>query len=245
MNNRVEMGHSPHGIVALEAIDILLKLRTTIYHLLKTLFLEEPSEDFLHSILNNEVLRTLAKSHPEKNIRKLFAEFMKEVEKLSMDRDYLTDVWVEYVRLFIGTPIPVTTPYESVNRGEQTLKGKIWLKVRDWMLDDGIVLQNNSVLEDHVGIELEYMMIMSMKSLEALKNQDLRKVERLLTRQIKFLEKHLLKWLPSVCRKIEEESIQQFYRILASLTENYVKEDYELLRELGEFIKKEVRKRNI
>ncbi|MEM3398088.1 MAG: molecular chaperone TorD family protein [Nitrososphaerota archaeon] len=242
MNNDGQIDLPSHGVITSETINALLKMRITIYHLFKTLFLEEPSEKFLHDILNNEVLRTLSQNYPEKNIRELIAEFLKEAEKLSRDKDCLTEVWAEYVRLFIGTPVPIVTPYESVNRGEETLKGKMWLEVRDWMLDDGMILQDNSVLEDHIGIELEYMVVMCTMSLEALRNGDLREVKRLLTRQRRFLENHLLTWLPNVCWKIENESVQRFYRILASLTDNYVKEDYELVMEIEEFIEEEVKK---
>lgn len=224
-----------------EILAAVIKTRAKLYHLLKTFFLEEPSEQILNHFLGDTFFKIIVETYPEKVLYETIQELLTELENLVKDRDLLIDVWAEYTRLFIGVPIPIVVPYESFHRDAKILKGKIWLKVRDWMLDDGIILQNNSVLEDHIGIELEYMMIMSLRTLEALDRKDLKRARHLIKRQRKFLEKHVITWLPNICERINQETNTRFYKILAKLASTYVREDYSLLLEIEEFLEEVLR----
>lgn len=224
-----------NGELSIEEVIAILRLRVKIYSILKHLFLEEPTENYLKSLVEDKFLSLLMEKYSNEDLREAIGELLKEAtDILSGNRKKLLEIWTEYTRLFIGPIQPVVYPFESVYRGGEMLKGKLWLQVRDWMLDDGFILENRSVLEDHVGIELEYVMLTSLNIIKMLENNKFREASHLLNRQKDFLKEHVLCWVPKLCKEIEEKSGVPFYRAFARLVNVYLNDDVHVLELLNE-----------
>jgi TorA maturation chaperone TorD len=216
-----------------EQLASIFSLRAQVYSILRHLFLFEPSQEYLHNLLQNKVLKVISEAYPEEDLRTSSQEFLGDVKGLSDGGDeVLVDTWAEYTRLFIGPSPPLAPPYESLQREadeERRFKGETWMNVKEWFLNDGFILEDQKVLEDHAGIEFEYMQLTSIKAVELVRKGDKESLRNLLMRQKKFLEEHLIKWIPKLCAEIEEKTKSPFYRSFAKFTRIFIKEDLSLL----------------
>jgi TorA maturation chaperone TorD len=219
-----------------EELASIFSLRAQVYSILRHFFLFEPSREYLHNLLQNKVLKVISEAYPEEDLRTSSQEFLRDVKELSDGGDEaLVDTWAEYTRLFIGPSPPLAPPYESLQReaeGERRFKGETWMHVKEWFLDDGFLLEDQKVLEDHAGIEFEYMQLTSIKAVELIGKGDKESLRNLLMRQKRFLEEHLTKWIPKLCAEIEEKTKNPFYRSFAKFTRIFIKEDLSLLNEV-------------
>jgi len=213
----------------------IIRVRTYFYYIFKHIFLQEFTEEFLNRLLNDPVLKQVAEMR-ETNLSEALREFLAQASAVLSSSDIegrILDLRVEYTRLFIG-PIPVVIPYETVYRGERLLKGDTWSTIRNWYLDDGYLLDDKSVLEDHAGVELEYMAHLSEETERAIDSGNLDEAKRLLLRQKEFMEQHLIKWIPRLCRDIEERTREPIYKAFAKLLETFINEDQKFLEKVIE-----------
>lgn len=209
-------------------IENILRIRAEVYGILRELFYKEPTQEFLGRLSSHPVLRALSENHPNDEIRRSSRNLMEAAYEL-VGKD-LTDTWAEFTRLFIGPGRPVAIPFESVHRGERKLKGETWAEIRDWLLDSGYILEEKSVLEDHIAVELEYMMLSCLDALESIENG--KSPIEILTKQLEFLEEHLLKWVPEFTDIIIKNTKSKFYRCLAGFSASFIKNDFEMLKEM-------------
>lgn len=76
--------------------------------------------------------------------------------------DPVTDVSVEYTRLFVGPPRPAAAPWETMHRGGGTNVGfgQATHEMRELMRAAGVTLARvNKQYEDHMGLELLYLSV--------------------------------------------------------------------------------------
>ncbi len=214
----------------------LLLFRAQIYSILRNIFLFEPSREYLNNLLQDRFLNKIIEVYPEKCLRDSASDFLEAVmEILRGGENALIDTWAEYTRLFIGPGPPATPPYESLWIDEheaRRYKGEAWLKVRDWLLDEGLILESQTILEDHAGIEFEYMMVSTIKAVEMLEKNDRTGFINILIKQKKFLEEHLITWIIKLCDAIEQKSHSSFYKSFARFTKYFIKEDEDLLKQI-------------
>ena len=77
-------------------------------------------------------------------------------------------------------------------------------------------------MPDHITAELDFMERVTQREEQAWAEDDeeaalyCRKIEK------KFIEEHLLKWIPQFCDKITEAAELPFYRDIASLTKHFM-----------------------
>jgi len=76
------------------------------------------------------------------------------------------------------------------------------------------------------------MAYLTRREEEAWKRGDIVEARRLLEVERKFLEEHLVEWVPKFCSTIRELGGEKFYRGVAELTEAFLREDEESVREL-------------
>lgn len=216
-------------------ISILL-FRAHIYSVISHLFLLEPTKEYLRELVQDPILKSISTRYSESELKRSTVEFLEAVEELlNAEEQQLIDVWAEYTRLFIA-PRPIAVPFESVQRGGP-FKGKLWEEVREWFLEDGFILEDKSVLEDHAGVELEYMAKTCLRSYELLNEGSTEDSIRILERQWRFMEEHVMKWIPRLCDVISQNSKSSFYRTFARLTKSFLEEDFQLLDELLTYLK--------
>ena len=209
-------------------VENILRVRAEIYRILRDLFYREPTQELLERLSSHPILKAFSERHPNEGVRKTSKNLMEAGREL-IEKE-LTDTWAEFTRLFIGPGKPVAIPFESVNRNERSLKGEIWTEIRDWLLDSGYILEEKSVLEDHIAVEFEYMMLSSIDALESFKRG--KNPYEILAKQQEFMEEHLLRWVPGFTENIIENSTSSFYRCLAEFTANFIEDDCETLRDV-------------
>jgi putative dimethyl sulfoxide reductase chaperone len=122
----------------------------------------------------------------------------------------------DYERLFVGPGHLLAPPWESVYRTEVGLLFD-WptLEVRDLYRQMGLAVEQPEFPDDHVGLELLFMALLSERAAEGdLVAHDVLRV---------FLNNHLLQWTPRFCDDIITNSETDLYRGMAQLTAGVLK----------------------
>ena len=149
--------------------------------------------------------------------------------------DPVTDLAVDYARTFLGAGIherDAAYPYESVYTSPEKL---IMQDARDQVvavyLARGLhVSEKMDFPEDHVALELEFMARLCWEGRRALKKK--KGLADCYREQKKFLEEHLLNWVPGFCADVEKYASTDFYRAAAKITLGYLRLDQGLLTDL-------------
>ncbi|GMQ87397.1 MAG: hypothetical protein BMS9Abin08_0598 [Gammaproteobacteria bacterium] len=142
---------------------------------------------------------------------------------------------VEYTRLFRGIkagygPPP---PYESLYR-EGCLMGQVTIDVLKAYTHAGYgQIDPAAGPQDHLGVELKFMGLLCHDEARAWGKDDALQAQRLQHMQTEFLDRHLLCWTPGYCQDIHKESYKDFYRHAATVTEQTLCEERELLTQLA------------
>lgn len=122
------------------------------------------------------------------------------------EQQALTDVAVEYTRLFVGPPSPAAPPWETMYRagGASVGFGEATFQMRQLLRERGLRLSNeNNQYEDHMGIELLYLS-------ELCRTQDAPAVQS-------FAVAHPSSWIDVFAAKVTESFPQGYYAALLVL----------------------------
>ena len=168
-------------------------------------------------------------------------------EGYKLIREYLSNRWertitelrVDYCTTFLGTGpdcFSAAYPFESVHTSAFRL---LMQGARDDVLKiyQAAGLGKNKSWregEDHIALELEFMQILSIRSLDLLKKGNEEEAGDLLLQQYDFLQNHLLNWVPMLVGEINKLSSTDFYKGLGKLTIGFLKTDREFLEDILE-----------
>lgn len=200
-----------------ERLRSIAENRSKTYWFLSSLYLIRPDRTFLDD------LRLRMVSLDEQSDQEL-ARGLKTLGDALNDSDTVQlaeRLAVEFTRLFRGIkenygPPP---PYESVYR-ESGLVGEITLAVITRYLEAGFgTIDESAGPQDHIGVELKFMSLLCYKERNAWAQEQTDEAITSLKLQKRFLDEHLLCWVPSYCRRIQEETKESFYSGVAMLTE--------------------------
>ena len=141
------------------------------------------------------------------------------LEKIDMASDSeLEDLLWEYTRLFIGPYKLPCPPWESVYTSPKRLMmQEAYDEVRDYYNKAGLTVNNQGIMADHIGAELNFLAVVLQKA-----HSDTKKEQyyRDLTRG--FLDEHVIKWIPQFARDMEDAADLSFYKTLASVTRSMI-----------------------
>ncbi len=200
--------------------------RSDIYGFLSLIFRTEVTETLLRDIKERSLLSTLSD---------LGVNF--DEDFLSKPEDALIeDLAVEYARLFLG-PDKHISPHESVHHERDggdwgVLWGKSTVEVKQFIETAGLKYKEKySGMPDHISVELEFMQEAARYESKAWKEKKNEEAVYCLKMEKKFIEEHLLKWVPVFCDKVISDAELPFYREMAELTKSFM-----------EFEKKEINK---
>ena len=198
--------------------------RTEMYGLLRLVFLTGPGPELIAALPVLQMKSTEART----------AEFNAHLEALqktieSESNQSITRWQTEFTRLFIGPGKAPAYPYECVYRSpNRLLMQEITGEVRQFYLEQGLIMERlNTIPDDHLGVELEFLLYLSQKMLE--------RPEEALTyagTQREFLRKHILSWIDDFVNDILNNTNEPFFQHLALLLRDFVHWDE---RFLGEF----------
>jgi TorA maturation chaperone TorD len=203
--------------------------RSDIYGLLATVYRQEVTSDFLGQIRAPQFLGALSVLGVE-GIDDLIQKPGAEL---------LEDLAVEYSYLFLG-PSKHVSPHESVHhQREDGQWGKLWgastVEVKKFIEATGLSYSDDfKGLPDHISVEFEFMQQLTLREEQAWKDEDTDKAVACRQVEKKFIEEHLIRWIPNFCDKVMREAELPFYRSLASLTRSFIEFEMEEMNRNGD-----------
>ena len=148
-------------------------------------------------------------------------EFVCEIARNARDASDLESLRVDHARLFIGPYKLLAPPYGSVYLEDGRLMGNSTIDVKALYAEEGLdtVLK---VAPDHIGVELEFMVYLIGRAVEAQEGQNPEDAARFEQKQRAFLARHLGQWVVAFAAKVEEMAETGFYRTLGSVTRRFM-----------------------
>ena len=205
------------------------KNRSDIYGMLASVYRQEVTSDLIQQIKDPQFLGVL----PDLGTEGLDAFLQKPENEL------LGDLAVEYARLFLG-PGKHVSPHESVHhKREDGQWGKLWgastAEVKQFIEATGLGYSDDfKGLPDHITVEFEFMQQLTLREEQAWKEEDSDKAVACRQVENKFIEEHLIRWIPNFCDKVIQEAELPFYRSLASLTRSFIEFEMEEMNRNGD-----------
>ena len=203
------------------------RYRSNVYGLLSMLYSKEPTVEFLDMLREPAFSRVL---------EELGVRFGDDFYR-GPDDELLLELAVEYARLFLG-PGKHLSPHESVYVGkfsdkegrglEGLLCGQATVEVKEAIAEAGFeFLPGYRGIPDHLGVELEFMQLLTGREAEAWQKGDPRAALNCLEQEYHFVNNHLARWIPLFCGKVMESARLDFYRETAKLTLAFVQSEEE------------------
>ncbi len=146
----------------------------------------------------------------------IFLQELKEAAKACEinSKNDLDDVLREYTRLFIGPYKLPCPPWESVYTSSKRLMIQDAAEeVQKLYREAGLTINSPNIMPDHIGAELNFLAVLFEKMGRETENKELY-VDTIK----RFMEDHLLKWVPRFTRDMEEATDSPFYKALARTT---------------------------
>ncbi|MBI3592879.1 MAG: molecular chaperone TorD family protein, partial [Nitrospirae bacterium] len=137
------------------------------------------------------------------------------IDKINTDSDEeLDDLLWEYTRLFIGPYKLPCPPWESVYTSTKRLMMQdAYAEVRNLYAETGLTISSPDIMFDHIGAELNFLAVLLQRmNSEPEKSYYYRDIAK------KFLDRHLMNWVPQFARDMENASDSLLYRTLPKVT---------------------------
>jgi TorA maturation chaperone TorD len=188
------------------------QLHALAYRFLATLFLQPPRQKWFIDLLQQGLLDEFPVPRHTWDIRSGLSLIQADFRRLAEGDDILAEAHLnDYHRLFLGPGHILAPPWESVYRSdEHVLFGHTTLEVREAYRQMGFVVANSEEPDDHIGLELLFVAILSEKS--AAGDSASRHARDA------FFGQHLLQWVPIFCADVAGHAATNLYRGLAKLT---------------------------
>ena len=198
--------------------------RSNVYGLLATVFGHEVSSELLQQIKDPQFMGVLSDMGLE-----LESDFFDKPEA-----ELLEDLAVEYAWLFLG-PGKHISPHESIHHQRSDgdwgqMWGKSTVEVKNFIESAGLDYKEAYTgLPDHISVELGFMQQVTLREEQALSEDDQEGALYCLKMEKKFIEEHLIRWVPAFCEKIISRAELPFYREMAALTIKFIEFEKETI----------------
>lgn len=222
-----------------DGIQQVMEARAFAYDLLRRTFLAEPPREFVETLATSGTVSAF----PFRDESPAIAAGVSEVAAHLNDPANLTteaheDLHWDFTRMFIGPFTLPAPPYESVYRGEdRLLYQEETLEVRQEYRKYGLNTREcNPEPDDHVGLELDFMYHLTQLASERFAAGDRPGLAAVLQDQRRFLDQHLLQWVPKFSDDVIRSADTDFYRGFARILSGYLTMDRQLLDELMQLL---------
>jgi putative dimethyl sulfoxide reductase chaperone len=198
--------------------------RSNIYGLLAALYRQEMTSELLGQIKDPQIMGVLSDFGSEG-----MRDLMEKPEKAVLE-----ELAMEYARLFLG-PGKHISPHESIHhRRDDGQFGQLWgastVEVKKFISATGLDYSPDyNGLPDHIAVEFEFMQQVALEEEQAWEEPVKDKALFCQSIQKRFVDEHLIRWIPTFCEKVIKETDLPFYRELAELTENFIELEKEEL----------------
>lgn len=183
--------------------------RANVYHLLSRVYIKEVNAEFLKSLREDAMTSTL---------KELGVDIDKFLPNVPEDK-LLDQLAEEYASLFI---LPGgLSPYESVR-----LKGMLCQepedKVKEFYSKCGLVIKDEKIFADHLGMELKFMGYLVDKETEALTKNAESDGGKWRDIQREFFNVHINSWVFDYLKDLKEYSYHPFYEEFSRLAKEFL-----------------------
>jgi TorA maturation chaperone TorD len=227
------------------------KARGEMYLFLSSCYLSTPNKDLVRQIMDVDFLDDLSSLFSEKAVKYL-RDYVSAVNPDNAD----VSLKQEFMDLFAVPTGRYVMPFEDVCRGKTAedrqargpLMGGSAIAVSKIYREAGTEInQACRELPTHIGVELSFMSVLCECEAEAIiaeetpailsqgKREGAESMKLKYRKlQIRFLRDHLTEWFPLLCQSILANAKSNFYRGLASITEEFLLKDLsQLLKQPG------------
>lgn len=190
--------------------------RSSTWWLLSRLVIEQPTAVWLDEL---QAVLAAVDADPTTRLGVESALLLKALLGARDQPDGLTPLAVDRTRLLAGVMQKqgLPAPYESVALGLE-MNSDLVLDVIECYREAGL---EDFSLElgppDFLGAELRFMALLGYREMEAYQARDVGLAALWLSRQIKFLDTHLLTWVPAHCEHLRALAATPFYVALFNL----------------------------
>ena len=195
--------------------------RIALYALISRLMMKEVDGTFLESIEKDEAILSL------------FPNYRTWKKREELDTKTLVDQYynVDFANLFILHLVPYESFYTREDQMIESGGENPLLDLYD-ALDYRAELEKARVVSpDHIGVELEFMYMLTVALQKAIEADDQEGICEVLQIQHGFLKDHLLEWAPLFLINAKRESRTPLYHDGTELTLEFLLSDYEYITE--------------
>jgi anaerobic sulfite reductase subunit A len=218
----------------------IVQKRQIIYAFLKSVYEKElPKALLIEMPQKMKPLLLVADMFPNAETKQLVKELVQFTENIpSQDLDDLDiSLAADYARLFLSLNKVPAHPSESVYREGMMMQYSRDEVLKTYWSFEVDKKEEFTESEDHIAVELSFMMYLCGKAIEALKNKDMKEARKYLQGQQDFLEEHLAKWIPKFVQDILNTAKTPFYKAVAALTRDYIEMDIAVTKDLLERVR--------
>jgi TorA maturation chaperone TorD len=217
----------------------ILLAREYAYDILRRVFVEEPSREYLAVFMKNgmlDIFPFLNDSAGMKVGTAQIQEYFEHLDPVNNESDFENLHW-DYTRMFVGPFELSCPPWESVYvRKDRQLFQQTTLEVRKEFMKYGFASSSQYMeAEDHIGLELDFMYHLNHLCIKIANNEGIgpaEELQELLQVQQQFLQQHLLAFVPEFTQRVAENADTLFFKGAARLLNHFLEMDSEVLKEL-------------
>ena len=199
--------------------------RSNVYGLLASVFRAEPTGVFLKEIKG-------------RRFSAVFAELGVDLGQEFYDKpqaELLEELAVEFTRLFIGSASHISA-HESVFINLDASEGDHWgaatVAVKKFIETAGLDYeQGYAGLPDHVSVELEFLQKLTEWEAGKWREGNAESAKGCLSVQKKFIDEHLIKWVPDFCDEVIKQAGTPFYGEMAALAKRFLEFDHTVVND--------------
>jgi TorA maturation chaperone TorD len=195
--------------------------RLSLYALISRLMIIEVDREFLDLIENNKAILELFPNYRDWDKRREFSSRILKERYLDVD----------YTNLFLLHLVPYESFYIRDDQMIESGGDNPVLSLYN-SFDFRVELDKARVVSpDHIGVELEFLYMLTKAQKKALAEDDIEALKELSLIQRDFLEKHLLNWSPMFLINMKREARTPLYHDGAELTLEFILSDFEYINE--------------
>ena len=218
-----------------ETFEVILAGRVLLYKLIHKTFGREPDAAYLSLLAEPAIADAFSLfSVQEGDTMAKAAEFVGGQSESSNDADYISRLYNEYMRLFVGPQKLPAPPWESVYRSHQGLLfQESTLTIREIYRKQGFEAEGYPrVADDSLALELDFMGRMAEKAQAALAEDNMEALSEALTVSESFVRVHLLYFVPQMLERLSTTTFRLFYPQMLKILVSFMETDLQLVQEM-------------
>ena len=180
-----------------------------IFNLLSSMYLCKPTREAIQN------WKTLL----DENVPDLMLGLKGAIDEIDQNSEQeLEDLLWEYTRLFVGPYKLPCPPWESVyTSAKRLMMQEAYDEVQGLYNELGLKMGDPNIMPDHIGAELNFLAVL-------FGNLHNNPGKRVYYKDIakRFLDEHLMRWLPQFISDMEEAANLKFYKALAQVTKDFI-----------------------